>query len=154
MIYTDQRPVHLLLLYPGAEFAKRISIFICVFQHTFWMAKGLHLYSTFNQGALQYCLTITHSPIHPHTNSGVKHTATASSSSTVRFRCLAQGHLDTQTSTLAVTSQPLYLLSYCFCEKTIIRDLTSHQIAQPHNKPISCENGHGDISADNIFPST
>ena len=35
MIYTDQRPVHLLLLYPGAEFAKRISIFICVFQHTF-----------------------------------------------------------------------------------------------------------------------
>ena len=68
------------------------------------------------QSALQYCLTITHSCTHSHTDDGngppCKVTA-------VRVRCLAQWHLNTQEepriepATLQLPADPLNHLSYC-----------------------------------------
>ena len=74
---------------------------ISIFQLRFlvWMVNGVHLYSAFIQSALQYCLTFA-------------------DSCTVRVRCLAQGHLDTQTrrsgrsnSSLRLPAKPLWLLA-------------------------------------------
>uniref|UniRef100_A0A8C5FCX7 Solute carrier family 12 member 5b n=1 Tax=Gadus morhua TaxID=8049 RepID=A0A8C5FCX7_GADMO len=75
---------------------------------------GLHLYSAFltigHPKRFTMLPHIHHSCTHSHTDSGVNHARRqpARWELTVRVRCLAQGHLDTQ-----LPANPLYLLSYC-----------------------------------------
>ena len=79
----------------------------------------MHLYSAFIQSTLQYCLTVTHSCTHSHTDGRVNHARQQPArQGAVTVRGLAQGHLNPlglrwgsgrsqdRTSNLAVISKP------------------------------------------------